>query len=125
MAHSRLSERRRESRFDKAFPVYLSSPEGIFRGVARNISAGGMFIETREIQPLGGRVTVCFADHASGVELSVLSEVRYQCVLEFGGRDGPSALRGMGVRFLGVDEEAEEQARRLPGSGEGAPITLH
>lgn len=100
-------DRRGSSRFDKAFPVYLSSSQGIFRGVARNISSGGMFIETRELQPLGEKVTVCFADHGSGVELAVISEVRYQCVLEYGGRDGRSALRGMGVRFLEVEESGD------------------
>ncbi|HWV37785.1 MAG TPA: PilZ domain-containing protein [Vulgatibacter sp.] len=96
-------ERRSSSRFDKAFPVYVTTPQGIFRGVARNISSGGMFIETRDLQPMGGRITVCFADHASGVEISVVSEVRFQCVLEYGGKEGPTALRGVGVRFLEFD----------------------
>ncbi len=107
MAQSKGSDRRTSSRFDKAFPVYLTAAQGIFRGVARNISSGGMFIETPDLQPLGGRVTVCFADHLSGVELSVISEVRYQCVLEYGGRDGKSALRGVGVRFLSFETGTE------------------
>lgn len=105
MAGSQADDRRNSSRFDKVFPVYLSSSQGIFRGVARNISTGGMFIETSEIQPMGGKVTVCFSDHASGVELSVISEVRYQCVLELGGKSGPTGLRGIGVRFLEIEEE--------------------
>jgi len=109
-------ERRSSSRFDKAFPVYVTTPQGIFRGVARNISSGGMFIETRDLQPMGGRVTICFADHASGVELSVVSEVRFQCVLEYGGKEGRTALRGVGVRFLDFDTGIELVAPGPPPS---------
>ncbi|AKU91604.1 PilZ domain-containing protein [Vulgatibacter incomptus] len=98
-------DRRGASRFDKAFPVYLTSFSGISRGVARNISAGGMFIETSQLQPLGGRLSICFADPLSGVELSLVGEVRYQCVLEYGGREGATALRGVGVRFIEVEAD--------------------
>lgn len=93
-------ERRSSSRFDKVFPVYLTSQQGICRGIARNISEGGMFIETRDPHPLGGQLTVSFTDDNAGVELAVLGEVRFQCVLEYGGKAGISALRGMGVRFV-------------------------
>ena len=33
--------------FDKAFPVLVKSDRGVANGVGRNISALGMFIETR------------------------------------------------------------------------------
>lgn len=107
MAQATSNDRRRSSRFDKAFPVYLTSQQGICRGIARNISDGGMFIETRDPQPLGGRVTVCFADDVHGVEISVIAEVRYQCVIEYGGTAGPKALRGMGVRFVDFECRTE------------------
>lgn len=101
-------ERRRSSRFDKVFSVYLSSQEGIWRGIARNISEGGMFIETRDPHPLGGELTVCFADERAGVEMSARAEVRYQCVLEYGAGGGSrAALRGMGLRFRGFLDEGE------------------
>lgn len=93
-------ERRRSSRFDKVIPVYLTSETGICRGIARNISAGGMFIEARDPQPLGARVTVSFADEATGIEMSVVAEVRYHVAIEHGSQKGRSKLRGMGVRFL-------------------------
>lgn len=93
-------ERRSASRFDKVFPVYLGSQEGVCRGIARNISNGGIFIETSDPQPLGGQVTVCFADERAGVEISAEAEVRYQCVLEYGAPKGKAALRGMGLRFV-------------------------
>ena len=100
-------ERRRSSRFDKVFPVYLSSRDGIWRGIARNISEGGIFIETRDPHPLGGQLTVCFADERAGVEMSARAEVRYQCVLEYGARNGTAALRGMGLRFMGFLGDGE------------------
>lgn len=97
-------ERRRASRFDKVFPVYLVSPDGIGRGIARNISSGGMYIETRDPLPLGGEVSVRFVDDRFGVEISANSEVRHHLLLEFSQPLGEerklSALRGMGVRFV-------------------------
>ncbi len=45
-------------RFDKAFPVFLEGERGVASGIGRNISDGGMFIETREPFPLGTRVKV-------------------------------------------------------------------
>ena len=100
-------ERRRSSRFDKVFPVYLSSEMGIWRGIARNISEGGIFIETRDRHPIGGQLTVCFADERAGVEISARAEVRYQCVLEYGARHGIAALSGMGLRFVRFLAEGE------------------
>lgn len=109
MTQGSSGDRRSSHRFDKAFPVYLTGDGGIWRGIARNISTGGMFIETREPQPIGGRLTVSFADDESGVEMSARAEVRFQCVLEYGGRGGPMALRGMGVRFTGFEMGEERR----------------
>lgn len=100
MGRDRAGERRRESRFDKVFPVYLVSSDGIGRGIARNISSGGMYIETREPLPLGGEVSIRFVDDDAGVEISATSEVRHHLRLEFSRGGGASTLRGMGVRFI-------------------------
>lgn len=101
MAQPTAREQRQSSRFDKVFPIYLTSQQGVCRGIARNISEGGIFIETRDPHPLGGRLTVSFTDDEAGVEISVISEVRYQCVLEYGSQRGqPVALRGMGLKFM-------------------------
>lgn len=101
MSQPRSRERRQSSRFDKVFPIYLTSAFGVCRGIARNISEGGIFIETTDPHPLGGRLTVSFTDDDAGVEISVVSEVRYQCVLEYASLQGaPTALRGMGLKFM-------------------------
>ena len=94
-------ERRLAPRLDKVFRVYLEGERGMGLGIARNISEGGMFVETRAPQPIGSQVRITFP--ADSGEMSAIAEVRYVCHLL--GRTpvserGPLALRGMGVRFL-------------------------
>jgi hypothetical protein len=95
------AERRAAPRLDKVFRVYLEGEGGMGLGIARNISEGGMFIETRAPQPIGSQVRITFP--AEGGTMTALAEVRYVCHLL--GRPspdpgGPLARRGMGVRFL-------------------------
>ncbi len=101
------AERRAAPRLDKIFPVYLEGDRGGGLGVARNISEGGMFIETRVPQPLGSQVRVTFP--ASGGEMTAVAEVRYVCHLlgRAGAARDPAAVRGMGVRFLYFDAVGE------------------
>ncbi|HUL59029.1 MAG TPA: PilZ domain-containing protein [Anaeromyxobacteraceae bacterium] len=94
-------DRRSAPRLDKVFPVYLEGDRGGGRGVARNISEGGMFVETRAPHPIGSQVRVTFP--AEGGEMIAVGEVRYVCHLLGRGdaeATGIFALRGMGVRFL-------------------------
>ena len=93
-------------RFDKAFPVFLSSVRGIANGVGRNISPEGMFIETRDVCPLGSEVRVTFEAPAVETNLTAVAEVRFQAFLNYAGRDGEQdGLRGIGVRFLRFEED--------------------
>jgi len=106
-------ERRLAPRLDKVFRVYLEGERGMGLGIARNISEGGMFVETRAPQPIGSQVRITFPSDAG--EMTCLAEVRYVCHLL--GRTpaserGPLALRGMGVRFLYF--EADEAATAEP-----------
>ncbi len=108
-ASSSATERRAEPRLDKVFPVWIEGDRGGALGVARNISDGGMFVETREPQPLGTQVRVTFP--SQGGEMTAVAEVRYLCHLL--GRDvvhSHAALRGMGVRFLYFEAAADELA---------------
>jgi hypothetical protein len=106
-------ERRSAPRLDKVFAVYLEGDRGGGLGVARNISTGGMFVETRAPQPIGSQVRITFPSQAG--DITAVAEVRYVCHLL--GRSpiperGPLALRGMGVRFLYFE----------PGPGSRDPI---
>lgn len=98
---SAAGERRVAPRLDKVFRVYLEGDRGMGLGIARNISEGGMFVETRAPQPIGSQVRVTFPSDAG--EMTCVAEVRYVCHLlgrATTSQGGPLALRGMGVRFL-------------------------
>jgi PilZ domain len=97
-------ERRETSRLDKVFPVWLEGERGGAHGVARNISPGGLFVESSVTHPIGTQVRVTF--ETRGEEMTAVGEVRYACALT-GRRDGaafgPVGVRGMGIRFLYFD----------------------
>lgn len=104
-------ERRGAARLDKMFPVWLEGERGGALGVARNISEGGLFVETRNPQPLGSQVRVTFPSQSG--EMTAVAEVRYVCHLL--GRAHSDALvqaavHGMGVRFLYFEAQPDEQA---------------
>jgi hypothetical protein len=106
---STAADRRVEPRLDKIFPVWIEGDRGGAMGVARNISDGGMFVETHEPQPLGTQVRITFP--SQGGEMSAVAEVRYVCHLL--GRDledSHAAQRGMGVRFLYFEAAADSRA---------------
>jgi PilZ domain len=100
------AERRSAPRLDKVFPVFIEGDRGGALGVARNISEGGMFIETRAPELLGSQVRITFPSHAG--EMTAVAEVRYVCHLMGRPADGAvqqAAVRGMGVRFLYFETE--------------------
>lgn len=104
------SERRGTARLDKVFRVYLDGERGCGLGIARNISDGGMFVETRAPQPIGTQVRITFP--AESGEMIAVAEVRYVCHLLGRPRHaapGPLALRGMGLRFLYFEVGEEER----------------
>ncbi|HEX4936255.1 MAG TPA: PilZ domain-containing protein [Gemmatimonadaceae bacterium] len=100
---ARVNDRRTHLRFDKVFTVYITGPDGMSRGVGRNISARGLFVETREPVPLGGRIKVTFAGE-DGTEMTCLCEVRYQVALAYGKKDGHEGhTRGVGLRIVAYE----------------------
>jgi hypothetical protein len=95
------SDRRSEARLDKVFRVFVEGDRGCGLGIARNISPGGIFVETRTPQPIGSQVRITFDSEAGS--MIALAEVRYVCHLLGRGQGslpGPVAVRGMGLRFL-------------------------
>jgi len=106
-ARQAAAERRSGPRLDKVFRVYLEGERGMGLGIARNISEGGLFVETRVPQPIGSQVRITFPSDSG--EMTALAEVRYVChLLGRGprGAGGPLAMRGMGVRFLYFEPDA-------------------
>jgi hypothetical protein len=102
------SERRITMRFTKVFQVRVSSEDfGEVSAVARNISAGGMLIETPAPLPLGSEVRVHFAIPDSQSSIIVRAEVKNHYA--FNCCDG--AARGMGVRVLEFVEDGADVLR--------------
>ncbi|MFN0061626.1 MAG: PilZ domain-containing protein [Myxococcaceae bacterium] len=102
-----MSERRGHLRFDKLFTVYITTPDGMTRGIGRNISARGMFVETREPVALGGQVRITFCGE-DGTEMTCLCEVRYQVALSYAGKGGRTGhSRGIGLRILAYETKED------------------
>ncbi|HZL21205.1 MAG TPA: PilZ domain-containing protein, partial [Polyangia bacterium] len=71
------NEQRAHFRFDKMFTVRLESPLfGESYCIARNVSAGGIFLELPDPLPLGATVRVCFITPDSSGEVVATGEVK-------------------------------------------------
>lgn len=111
-------DRRRDRRvrlsLEIAVPVRVSGPGFDGRGMARNISEGGMLVELSEAPPIGMRVSVSFegirgsADAPGPVELR--GEVRHHMAWQYTARGMAFQLKGVGIRFLDEpDTEVSEE----------------
>jgi type IV pilus assembly protein PilZ len=103
-------ERRNWLRLDKVFPVLIESPHaGFMNCVARNISPGGLFLETRAPLPLGSPLRIYFALPQSEVGISATGQVKNHYFLNYASLVGVAAVTGMGVRFTSFDDQGEER----------------
>ncbi len=93
-----MDNRRYAMRFEKAFPVLISSDFGYLSGVCRNFSTGGMAIEMIEPLPLGSSIEIHFP--LDGTDQFVAkAEVKHQYFFNYQTGELPGACRGIGVRF--------------------------
>jgi hypothetical protein len=102
-------DRRQSLRFDKVFTVYLTTQDGMTRGIARNISSAGLFVETRDSIPLGGKLKLTFTGE-DGTEMTCLCEVRYQVALNYGLKseeEAEGATRGVGLRIVAYETKED------------------
>jgi hypothetical protein len=101
--------KRRAMRFEKAFPVILSSDNfGECNAMARNISAGGILLEVQEPLPLGTPVRVHFAMPDSQASIIARGEVKNHYFLNFADGAGARSLTGMAVRFTEFEADSSE-----------------
>lgn len=101
-------DKRRTLRFDKVFPVAISSPDfGECNGIARNISEGGMFVELPDPLPLGSPIRIHFSMPDSLGEIVARGEVKGHYFVNYADGGGPRSMTGMGVRFIDFDEGDE------------------
>jgi len=103
-----FSEKRQHLRFDKVFSVRVESDLfGEFDCVARNVSAGGIFIEMSEPLPLGSQVRVSFSSAASAVEIVALGEVKNHYFMNYAVQGVTRSVAGMAIRFYAFENESQ------------------
>ncbi len=106
-APAEAGDQRAHLRFDKAFPVRIESILfGEMACVARNVSEGGIFVETRDPLPLGARVRVCFLTPDETGEIVALGEVKNHYFINFGQAGETVSVTGMAIRFSGFDDDS-------------------
>jgi hypothetical protein len=104
-----VEEKRRHLRFDKVFPVRLESILfGELDCVARNVSAGGIFVEMTEPLPLGAHVRVSFLSADSSAEIVALGEVKNHYFMNYAKEGLTRSISGMAVRFYAFEKESQQ-----------------
>ncbi|MBW2730884.1 MAG: PilZ domain-containing protein [Deltaproteobacteria bacterium] len=118
------TDRRSWHRFSSLCPVRLeSAAHGETFCVARNVSEGGIFIETREPLPIGTAVAVTFEAPDGATPIVARGAVKHHYFFHYGSDSRTRSLTGMGVRFSSF--EAEERDEFPEWAFGVAPTPLH
>ena len=106
-AAEEVAEQRAHLRFDKMFVVRLESLLfGESYCVARNVSAGGIFLELPDPLPLGAAVRVCFPVPDGSGEVVAMGEVKNHYFINYTQAGASRAVAGMAVRFTSFENES-------------------
>src|SRR5947208_3044322 len=106
-APAEASEQRAHLRFDKMFTVRIESLLfGEVYCIARNVSAGGIFLEISDPLPLGATIRVCFPVPDGSGEVVATGEVKNHYFINFSQGGTNRALSGMAVRFTSFENES-------------------
>lgn len=99
-------EQRQHLRFDKIFPVRIESILfGEFQAIARNVSAGGIFVELHDPLPIGAKVRVSFMNPQQTIEISALGEVKNHYFINYSQNGDLHSISGMAIKFEKFDSE--------------------
>jgi hypothetical protein len=100
------ADQRAHLRFDNMFAVRVESLLfGEIYCVARNVSAGGIFLELADPLPLGATVRVCFSVPDGSGEVVATGEVKNHYFINFTQGGSSRAVAGMAVRFTSFEDE--------------------
>ena len=101
------ADQRAHLRFDKMFVVRLESLLfGEIYCVARNVSAGGIFLEMPDPLPLGAAVRVCFPVPDGSGDVVATGEVKNHYFINYTQGGSNRAVSGMAVRFTSFENES-------------------
>ena len=98
-----ILERRMSPRVEIDIDVSFVSESNFFQGFSEDLSDGGLFVATYDLQPLGTKVDVEFT-LPTGHIVKATGEVRWLRDLR---EDSPGMSPGMGIRFLDLPPEDE------------------
>jgi hypothetical protein len=102
-----LGQRREHLRFDKVFMVRVESALfGDLSCVARNVSAGGIFLEMSDPLPLGATIRVCFPVPDGSGEVVAIGEVKNHYFINYVQDRVSKAVAGMAVRFTSFESDS-------------------
>lgn len=99
-------DRRIWSRMNTLFPVLVETAmQGFINCIARNISGGGIFLESSQLLPLGSTIAIYFSLPRGGTGITAHGEVKNHYYLNYPTPEGIRAVTGMGVRFLQFEDD--------------------
>src|SRR5882672_6126773 len=73
---SDAGHRREHSRFSVDLDVTVGSDHNFYAGFAENLSAGGVFIATHKLKPVGSKIELCI-NMPDGAQIRVEGQVRW------------------------------------------------
>jgi hypothetical protein len=99
-------QRREHLRFDKVFAVRVESLLfGDLVCIARNVSAGGIFLEVADPLPLGATVRVCFPVPDGSGDVVAVGDVKNHYFINYVQSGVSKAVAGMAVRFTSFESD--------------------
>jgi uncharacterized protein (TIGR02266 family) len=103
------AQRRTHARFAVDLDVSLGSDHNFYAGFAENLSAGGIFVATHLLKPVGSSIELSIHLPENDEPICGKGEVRW--VREYNERsDMPP---GMGIRFNEIEQSAVEAIERF------------
>lgn len=112
--HAAIGSERRPRRVDLRVPVEILCSKGIrLTGKTRNVSEGGMFVETALLLPVGSPVRCDLALGESPIE--VFGRIAWSRPRH------PVAAAGMGIQFVGFEDGARRVLHDVVEHGEPVP----
>jgi uncharacterized protein (TIGR02266 family) len=106
--------RREHERVSVDLQVSVLSEHNFYAGLAENLSAGGLFIATHQLQKVGSRIALSLRMPDSEEVFQVVGEVRWVRVYNEHSDTSP----GLGVRFTELPPGAAEAVSRFLGQRE-------
>jgi uncharacterized protein (TIGR02266 family) len=101
--------RREHDRYAVDLEVNVQSEHNLYAGLAENLSAGGLFIATHELQKVGSKIELTLRMPDSEQSYNITGEVRWLRLYNEQSDTSP----GLGVRFLDLPPGASAAIERF------------